>query len=207
MSRYSKASDPSQCRNSDSDFRRRSAPLTVITSNHMNAAPPNTTLLSPPPTPQSRPPRSDRLSLRLRSNSGLKLHINESVLSQYIDYGSKSHTRPFNFHKRTGSSNAESIASRNGEALSPGVCSVLSPGLSLRTPLSNEWTATGLASCLRSVDFLGKDAFQMAMDNPSVNRRLIQYCEEHRCEDVVEFLMKVSLVPLGDSMRDSRSEQ
>jgi hypothetical protein len=208
MSRHSQAMDPSQCRKGDNDSRRRSTPLSVMTSNYMNSAPPVPTILSPPPTPRSRPPPSDRLSLRLRSNSGLKLHINESVLSQYIDYSSD------RISELPASRNGGPLSPRFGGPLSPRFGGPLSPRLSLTSPKSmtgmatglaslksKPWTATALASCLPYLDFLGKDAFEVAINNPSVIRHLIQYCEERGCEETVQFLMKVSTISLGDSPR------
>ncbi|OTB00570.1 hypothetical protein M426DRAFT_26484 [Hypoxylon sp. CI-4A] len=43
-------------------------------------------VVSPVQVPKSPPLRTDRLSLRLRSNSGLALHTNEAALNQYINY-------------------------------------------------------------------------------------------------------------------------
>ncbi|ORY58090.1 uncharacterized protein BCR38DRAFT_76278 [Pseudomassariella vexata] len=172
-SRKSEVVEVPWVRDNESELRRRSTPLMPMNLNSLNSIPPIPSIHSPPPTPLSPPPRTDRLSLRLTSNSGLKGHTNEAALSQYTDY--KVH-RP----------------------------SVLSPNHNDEEISSSNWTesvnawrnssayaANGLTSYLPLLDFLGKDAFLMAMDNPSVVRHLVRYCEDHCGVENIHFLLKI----------------
>ncbi|KAK7956455.1 uncharacterized protein PG986_005677 [Apiospora aurea] len=121
--------------------------------------------------------RPDRLSLRLKSNSGMALHTNDSALSQYTDY--------------------------NCYGRSPSAFDVSSPGLP--TPANDDRFARsaspysrdvpnlpgGFTSCLPYMDIVGRDVFQMALDSPAVMRQLLHYCEKQGCEENVEFLIKI----------------
>ncbi|KAI0132960.1 hypothetical protein BJ170DRAFT_576518 [Xylariales sp. AK1849] len=140
-------------------------------------------MLSPPPTPRSAASRPDRLSLRLRSNSGLKLHTNDSALSQYTDYQSN---RQHNVYKSNGyaGSASELTTSRMGRVTSPRL-----------SPISSQegmaWTATGLVSTVPILDLFGRDSFRLAMESPCIVQHLIKYCEDHGCDGNIDFLMKV----------------
>ncbi|KAI1877675.1 hypothetical protein JX265_003683 [Neoarthrinium moseri] len=183
MSHSSRAADPMRSKGSNIEFRRMSTPLISTNYNYMDTALSPPRVFSPPPTPRSPPPRPDRLSLRLRSNSGMKLHTNEAALSQYIDYQSNGQ---YSVYKANG------YAGSTVELGQPNIGSVLSPR---DAPASSRqtvaWTTSGMTSSLPFLDFLGKDAFQMAIENPSVIRHFIRYCEHQGCEENVDFLMKI----------------
>jgi phototropin len=182
MSRTSKAKDASHSRGSEPDFRRMSSPMMPTNFNYMDAAP-SSRILSPPPTPRSPPPRPDRLSLRLRSNSGLKMHTNDAALSQYTDYQSSGQYSP---RKLTFTNSIAEHAHQN-------IDHVLSPRATRPTSRqSMTLPSPGWNSALPFLDLLGKDAFQMAMDNPSIIRHMIRYSEEQGSSESVEFLLKVS---------------
>ncbi|KAK6082607.1 hypothetical protein SCUP515_02362 [Seiridium cupressi] len=182
MSRTSKAKDPSRSRGSESEFRRMSTPLLPTNFNYMDGAPAVPRVLSPPPTPRSSRPRPDRLSLRLRSNSGLRMHTNDAALSQYTDYqsGGQQSPRKANY--------ADSIPEHGHQQIDD----VLSPR-STRPNSRNSmpWVSADLSSSLPFLDLFGKDAFHMAMESPSIIRHLVKYCEEHGCEENIDFLMKI----------------
>ncbi|KAK8127870.1 hypothetical protein PG984_008978 [Apiospora sp. TS-2023a] len=157
----------------------RQASFILPNINSMNAMPSASRAFSPPPTPRSPMLRPDRLSLRLKSNSGMTHHTNENALSQYTDY--------------------------NCYGRSPGAFEVSSPGLpspptdrfaqSARcaSPFSRDGPGnlSGFTSCLPFLDFVGRDVFQMALDSPAVMRQLLHYCEKQGCEENVEFLIKI----------------
>ncbi|KAK8868309.1 Blue-light-activated histidine kinase 1 [Apiospora arundinis] len=148
--------------------------------NSMNGISSASRVLSPPPTPRSPMLRPDRLSLRLKSNSGMALHTNDNALSQYTDY--------------------------NCFGRSPSAFDAISPGLP-SPPTDDRFAYSGRSAspfsrdvpnnpgaftgCLPYMDFLGRDVFQMALDSPAVMRQLLHYCEKQGCEENVEFLIKI----------------
>ncbi|KAK6212502.1 hypothetical protein LQW54_005276 [Pestalotiopsis sp. IQ-011] len=177
MSRTSTAKDLSRSRGSEPDFRRMSTPLLPTNYNYVDNVPSIPRVLSPPPTPRGPPPRPDRLSLRLRSNSGLRMHTNDTALSQYTDYSSPRKTTFTNSIAEHSHQNIDHILSPRSTR--PGSRSSMGP------------QSPGLNSALPFMDLLGKDAFQMAMENPSIIRHLIQYSEESGNEKSVDFLLKI----------------
>ncbi|KAK8028401.1 hypothetical protein PG991_005457 [Apiospora marii] len=150
--------------------------------NSMNAIPSASRVLSPPPTPRSPMLRPDRLSLRLKSNSGMTLHTNDNALSQYTDY---------NCYGRSPSA----FGGSSPGLPSPPTDRFTHSAQSARcaSPFSRDGPGnlSGFTSCLPFMDFLGRDAFQMALDSPAVMRQLLHYCEKQRCEENVEFLIKI----------------
>lgn len=153
--------------------------------NYIDVVPSVPRILSPPPTPtlRSPPPRPDRLSLRLRSNSGLRMHTNDAALRQYTDYESSGQYSP---RKATyGSSLLESRHENMDDVLSP-------RSMQLGSRQSMPHVSGGLVSALPFLDFLGKEAFQMAMECAPILRHMTKYCEDQGCEENVDFLIKVS---------------
>lgn len=175
MARSNGAVDYPVARGNGHDHRRRVDPLDTADLSSMNYGLSLSKMHSPPPTPGSPPPWPDRLSLRLRSNSGLKLHQNDAALSQYTDY------------KVNGLSRHSSISpAPQSDATSS---SARSPSLTSRRSMT--WTTSALTSCLSYLDFLGKDLLQMVMDDPTALRHLVKYCEDQGCEEDIDFLLKV----------------
>lgn len=123
--------------------------------------------------------RPDRLSLRLKSNSGMTLHTNDNALSQYTDY------------------NCYGRSSSAFDGSSPGLPSPptdrFAQSARCVSPFNRDVPSNlgGLTSCLPFMDFVGRDVFQMALDSPAVMRQLLHYCEKQGCEENVEFLIKV----------------
>ncbi|KAI1334428.1 hypothetical protein F5Y15DRAFT_289439 [Xylariaceae sp. FL0016] len=132
-------------------------------------------VVSPRPSVRSPPPlRPDRLSLRLRSNSGLALHTNEAALSQYIDYTRDPvPSRPSSFNP-----SIQSIPLDEDDTNT-----VRSMSLSCHT--------TGFSHYLPFVDLLGQDVFQTALHTPGVARQFQNYCKERRCGQDLEFLLRI----------------
>ncbi|KAI0478430.1 hypothetical protein GGR56DRAFT_321750 [Xylariaceae sp. FL0804] len=150
--------------------RRRSSPVPSTTST-VTSVPPIPRVLSPE---VSSPRRADRLSLRLRSNSGLTLHTNESALSQYIDYSK------------------DGLGGRPTSAFSPSIRPMtIEEDYFSTSSRRSSWAAPSVASCLPFIDFLSQDVFQMALDSSGVSRQFMDYCRERCCEDDLEFLMRV----------------
>lgn len=162
------------------DSRRRSIASMSAVGGPLAVVPP---LRSMTPSPRYPPSlRSDRLCMRLRSNSGLTFHTNGAVLDQYINYQNNGGPpRP---------PSATSGALLEEDA--PG-------GVDLLTETYLEGSRgdgfgsadIDLQTCLPFLDFLGLGAFQMSLDNPAISRQLLRYCEEHGCPEHVEFLLKV----------------
>lgn len=177
------AKEPSRSlRGNEPEFRRMSTPMLPTNFNYMDAAPSVPRVLSPPPTPRSPPPRPDRLSLRLRSNSGLRMHTNDAALRQYTDYESGAQYSPRKTHY------AGSLIEHRHENIDD----VLSPRSTRPgSRQSMPYAPGGLTTALPFLDFLGKEAFQMAMECPSIARHMMKYCEDQGCEENVDFLMKV----------------
>ncbi|KAI1373988.1 hypothetical protein F4677DRAFT_185341 [Hypoxylon crocopeplum] len=130
-------------------------------------------VISPPPTCRSPPPRIDRLSLRLRSNSGLTLHTNEAILSQYIDYKKDRLMQPPSFNT-----------------------SIFDPPIdededSLSSVKRTAWTARDSPSRPSFPKSLGDDVFRIGLSHPVVARKFKKYCREQGCEGYLEFLTKV----------------
>ncbi|KAH8680590.1 hypothetical protein BX600DRAFT_1652 [Xylariales sp. PMI_506] len=169
MSQASSYGEPSWMRGHKAQQHQRlSIPVLPSSISYKNSTPALPKVFSPPPTPRSM--NQDRLSLRLRSNSGMTGHTNDAALRQYTQY---SVYRPTN-----------SFAGSLPDLDSTG---------SYRTPppQNNKWTAVDLTACLSFLEFIGKDAFDLAMATPAVVRHMVRYCEERGCEENIEFLMKI----------------
>lgn len=129
-------------------------------------------VISPPPSCRSPPPRTDRLSLRLRSNSGLTLHTNEAALSQYIDYKKDrlmrqpSFTKPLHDSPLDEDDSNPSSDKKSPWAMRPFCCP------SFPTELSDE-------------------IFQLSLNHPIIAQKFRAYCKEQGCEGHLEFWMKV----------------
>ncbi|KAI1083379.1 hypothetical protein F5B20DRAFT_402631 [Whalleya microplaca] len=160
-------STDSQGQHKEPIYHRRAAPIMTTSIDSTGTLPPKSHGVKSSPTLRSPPLRSDKLSLRLRSNSGLALHTNESALSQYIDYKRHRPARPFSFD--------------------PSIYNL---------PLDEEEISSSqrigdLTSRLPILDFLGKDAFKIALADPVVTRQFLKYCKGNGCEENLEFLLKV----------------
>ncbi|RYO94775.1 hypothetical protein DL766_000038 [Monosporascus sp. MC13-8B] len=162
--------------------RRRSI-ASIPTGHSPLAAVPSLRSITPSPTSQTsrhHPFRSDRLCLRLRSNSGLTFHTNEAVLDRYINYPDSGYTQSF-----TSNSPAQSEVLHEDDASDVTESFLASPHG------DGAWSADDPWSRLPFMDFMGQDAFQMALDNPAISRQLSEYCKSQGCEEDVEFLMKI----------------
>ncbi len=155
---------------------------TVMTSNSPSSVVPPVRAIAASPIPRRPPLRSDRLYSRLRSNSGLALHTNEAALEQYINYQNSGPARP---PSSTSAPQHDALYEEDGGADLAETCSQSSRGDGSSTP------GTGLRACIPFLDFLGQGVFQMSLDNPAISSRLLKYCEDHGCEENLEFLMKV----------------
>lgn len=131
----------------------------------------------PPPLPPA-----DRLAQRLRSNSGRALQGHEAALDQYINYQNNGYARP---PSSTSASHHGALHEEDAADLTE-TCSDSSRGD------EGGWPGdVGRKPRAAFTDFLGQGAFQMSLDNPSISRQLLKYCEDHGCEENIEFLMKV----------------
>jgi phototropin len=157
-----------------SDVRRRSSPvISSIAFKSLNAPPASHTkpMLSPPPTPRSPPRvRPNKLSLRLRSNSGLSLHTNDDALRQYIDYNEDGSPRTPLF----------SPVVWRPEGI-PSIDSISSGGT----------LSTASSHPLSIPDFFGREIFQMVLNNPQTRGRLRKYAKNYGLAESIDFLVKV----------------
>ncbi|RYP66537.1 hypothetical protein DL770_008779 [Monosporascus sp. CRB-9-2] len=162
--------------------RRRSIASIPTGHSPLAVVPPLRSVTASPTSQTSRhhPFRSDRLCLRLRSNSGLTFHTNEAVLDRYINYPDSGYSQSFTPNSPTQS-----------EVLYEDDASDVTESFSTSLHEDGAWSADGPWSRLPFMDFMGQDAFQMALDNPAISCQLLEYCEDQGCEEDVEFLMKI----------------
>ena len=161
--------------------RRRSA--TAVSEQGGSGSKSHPNVLSPPPSPQAIRERSNMkpsmhlsvggssFSHRLRSNSGLSLHMNEDALRQYTDYNADGTSRgplfrPFDWQKDGGSGTEV-------------------PRRDLVLNERDEWS-------LPIPDVFGTETFQMVLKDPSAASGLLQYSRDSGyCVDMA-YLSKVS---------------
>jgi hypothetical protein len=164
----------------DHFVRRQSSPILPSTVFSNFNAPVSTSrpiIISPPPTPRSPKPRAGKLSLRLRSNSGLSLHTNEDALRRYTDYNPDGSPRtplfaPVIWHPETANGiDRLSAQHRRSTALTP------------QSP-----------SALPIPDLFGQDVFHMVLKNPTTAHRLWKFAQKQGCGESIEYLMKVGTV-------------
>ncbi|KAK1985439.1 hypothetical protein LZ30DRAFT_584142 [Colletotrichum cereale] len=124
---------------------------------------------SPPPTPgRSRP---KKMSIKMRSNSGLSLHTNEDAFRQYTDYNPDGSPRSPTF--------------------GPGIWSSLD-GVS--TSLRRNFGPTVVEAQPETwpiPDFLGRELFQMVLGNATASQRLFRFAQCSGCGPDVEFLLRI----------------
>lgn len=155
--------------------RRRSATASDHGGGSVSKSNPN--ILSPPPSPQisrGRTPRSpinSSFTQRLRSNSGLSLHMNEDALRQYTDYNADGTSkgplfRPFSWQSRDGDS-----------ATGPPRRGLVSD--------EHDWN-------LPIPDVFGVEIFQMVLKDPSAASGLLKFSREAGYGVDMAYLSKVS---------------
>lgn len=140
---------------------------------------PNATALSPPPpasAASTAPPfQSKGLHLRLRSDSGLSLHTNQSAFRQYTDYNSdgsvRSRSSPTRPHSLT-----ESSSKDNFRMVSKPFCSA---SKDIIPPPKN------------LPDFFDPAMIKLAFSNPTTGQRLCQFARTRNSAADMEFLLKV----------------
>ncbi|KAK3379176.1 hypothetical protein B0T24DRAFT_589768 [Lasiosphaeria ovina] len=133
----------------------------------------NTTALSPPPVSGAPKPQPKNLHLRLRSDSGLSLHTNQSAFRQYTDYNPDGSTRSVAVSKRPLSfdeaGHADNISLGSGSAH------------------FRDHSPRG-----RSIpNFFDRDVIKLAFCNPTTGQRLCRFAQTRHCAADVEFLLKV----------------
>ncbi|KAI0016388.1 hypothetical protein F4780DRAFT_683006 [Xylariomycetidae sp. FL0641] len=165
-------------RNSVPNHGRRLATL-PSNINSLAAVPSPTNVRSQSPITWGPLPRPDRLSFRLRSNSGLSLHTDENALSQYTDYGLYGADRPTSCEPSL-SHKPPNDDYFNFQNKSPAPA---------HEP--ERWSGSRALALSTSLDLLGTDTLLLALETPAVRSCLARYCRERGCEDELEFLSKV----------------
>ncbi|KAK4465861.1 hypothetical protein QBC42DRAFT_217879 [Cladorrhinum samala] len=172
------------CSLSESRGRRSSihpnAVLVLPFRNESRWSNPNATALRPPPlasTASTAPPlQSKGLHLRLRSDSGLSLHTNQSAFRQYTDYNSDgswgSRYSPTRSHSLT-----KSCSTDNFRLVSK--------------PFSNSASKDIIAPPKTLPDFFDPAIIKLAFSNPATGQRLCQFARTRNSGADMEFLLKV----------------
>ena len=164
--------------------RRRSSANTTISDSL------STTLRSPSAASNrskisARPKSAKFSSYRLRSNSGLSLHTNEDILRQYTDY------------YPDGSPRVAMYGNGNGQWSGDRLKSINSIPSSQRSSMA--FTEADTFVDLPVPDFVGREMFEMVMKDPAASSQLWKYAASRGVGQNVDYLMKVSKVPLDDS--------
>ncbi|KAL0930308.1 uncharacterized protein CTRU02_214383 [Colletotrichum truncatum] len=129
-----------------------------------------TMTFSPPATP--RHVRPNKVSLRLRSNSGLTLHTNEDAFHRYTDYNPDGSPRSPTF--------------------GPGIWASLdSVSTGLRRSIGPPVREVEHIETLPILDFLGQEVFQMILGNAQTSQRFFQFAQTRGFGSDVEFLLRV----------------
>ncbi|KAH8900287.1 hypothetical protein GQ53DRAFT_214785 [Thozetella sp. PMI_491] len=139
-----------------------------------SAAP--STCLSPPPTPK-RPTHRPRLSLGLRSNTGLTLHTNQAAFRQYTDYGSDGAMR--------------SPMTPMNPRLYPEFLDSAEAPVSKRSSTSFFFGDVTPPHSPPISDFFDQEVVQMVLHNPATAQRLCKFAQGMKRAGNMEFLVKV----------------
>ncbi|KAI8281902.1 hypothetical protein K4K56_011538 [Colletotrichum sp. SAR 10_98] len=145
-------------------------PNMKITPPPSSCLPVPTMTFSPPATPRSV--RPSKMSLRLRSNSGLTLHTNEDAFRRYTDYNPDGSPRSPTFGPGTWTS-LDSISTSLRRSFGPPV-------------MEAEPTET-----LPIPDFLGREVFQMILGNAQTSQRFFHFASSRGSGPDIEFLLRV----------------
>ncbi|KAH6685849.1 hypothetical protein F5X68DRAFT_209406 [Plectosphaerella plurivora] len=130
--------------------------------------------VSPPVTPYSA--RHDKLSHRLRSNSGLSLHTNEDALRRYTDYNSDGSPRTPTFDNSVTWGSIDGVAS--GSRQTP------------RRPMPPPPQQTEQA--LPIPDFFSQKVFQAVLANPSTRDRFVRFARKSGATADIDFLLGIA---------------
>ncbi|RYP57619.1 hypothetical protein DL769_009382 [Monosporascus sp. CRB-8-3] len=133
--------------------------------------------------------RSDRLCLRLRSSPDLPSTRTKRYWTSTSTIPTTDTCNPLRPNSPTQS-----------EALYEADASDVTESFPTSLHDNAAWSADGPWPRLPFMDFMGQDAFQMALDNPAISRQLSEYCEDQGCEEDVEFLMKVEYNEVTDDL-------
>lgn len=130
--------------------------------------------VSPPTTPYSS--RHDKLSFRLRSNSGLSLHTNEDALRRYTDYNSDGSPRTPTFDSSV------TWGSIDGVTVGPRAL----PRRQVPPPQQQPGQALPIP------DFFSQKTFQALLANPSTRDRFVRFARRSGAGADIDFLLGVA---------------
>ncbi|TDZ15689.1 Blue-light-activated histidine kinase 1 [Colletotrichum orbiculare MAFF 240422] len=142
----------------------------------LRITPPSSTLpvpstaFSPPATPRSAKP--SKTTMQLRSNSGLSLHTNEEAFRRYTDYNPDGSPRSPTFGTGTWSS-LDGVST------------------TLRCSFGPPLMGAQPTETLPIPDFLGREVFQMVLNNVQTSRRFFEFARTRGCGPDIEFLLRV----------------
>lgn len=134
---------------------------------------PNTALLSPHSGSKSIWPKKTRV--RLRSDSGLSLHTNQSAFRQYTGYNPDGSVPSLPRHtpRRSGNGGSADVFTR-------------------ATPTNAEFNEPASPGAMLP-DFFDPVVIESALSNPEIQRRLREFAKDGLGAAHIEFLLKVSL--------------
>ncbi|KAK3940262.1 hypothetical protein QBC46DRAFT_313963 [Diplogelasinospora grovesii] len=156
----------------------------MISDSNSTAADGHTTPLSPPPIPGSSWVPPEKRHIRLRSDSGLALHTNQSAFRQYTDYGSDGSIRPASRSTRPLSLDGISTFER----LSIGSRGSADIRVEFKDPFSLPAPSLPGSPLPR---FFDSDVIKMAFSNPETALRMCRFAQGRNCGADMEFLLKV----------------
>ncbi|KAK4169964.1 hypothetical protein QBC43DRAFT_39687 [Cladorrhinum sp. PSN259] len=136
---------------------------------------PNATALSPPPTASSSlPVQSKGVHLRLRSDSGLSLHTNQSAFRQYTNYNSDGSLRSLSSHTHkqslSGSSSIDNLRLASKQ---------------------NTLKKKTFPPPKALPDFFDPAVIKLAFANPTISQRLCRFAASTNSAADMHFLLKV----------------
>ena len=135
--------------------------------------------ITPPPTPFSEG-QSPRLSLRLRSNSGLSLHTNQAAFRQYTDY------------ERDGSLRSPDLPV-NLRSYPAFLQQNRPPTSSSLAEVAEERDESVQDS---NMDFFHKDVVRRVLHSPTMAQRLCKFAQSRYHDSSMDFLIKVRCLPI-----------
>ncbi|KAH7353326.1 hypothetical protein B0T11DRAFT_116848 [Plectosphaerella cucumerina] len=132
--------------------------------------------VSPPVTPYSA--RHDKLSSRLRSNSGLSLHTNEDALRRYTDYNSDGSPRTPTFDSSVTWGSIDGVASGSRQT----------PRRTMPPPTPHQPEQAALPI----PDFFSQKVFQAVLANPSTRDRFVRFARRSGAAADIDFLLGIA---------------
>ncbi len=148
------------------------APPTFESLNSVASSVERSAISPPPASVRSSGRKQENLLTRLRSNSGLSFHTNNSALRQYTDYNQDGSTKLSQF---------DPVEWRESAVVGDGHRE------------SRRVRDEGSSPTPSVPDFFSREMVMMVLHNPTVSHRLWQFAQAKGGGENMEFLMKVMI--------------